>query len=102
MQARPLSVVLWSLGQIGFCPSDASVTAITDALAAKLPGTEEQVGLLPIKLIRRFWSFEQRCLLEHQSTHALAFCATTAPRTSLLRWIHKGAMHPPDTSAAYD
>lgn len=43
MQARQLSVVLWSLGHIGFCPSDAHMTVITDTLAAKLPDSEEQV-----------------------------------------------------------
>lgn len=43
MSARQLSVVLWSLGHIGFCPSHAAMTTITDTLAAKLHGTEEQV-----------------------------------------------------------
>lgn len=52
MQARQLSVVLWSLGHIGFCPSDAYMTVITEALAAKLQGTEEQVRCCPCSAAR--------------------------------------------------
>ena len=51
MSARQLSVVLWSLGQIGFCPSDASMTIITNTLANTLKGTEEQVPSSKLKYI---------------------------------------------------
>ena len=59
MSARQLSVVLWSLGQIGFCPSDASMTIITNTLANILKGTEEQVSSPNFKSLRMLSSTYQ-------------------------------------------